>query len=111
MRTFPARVHALGPARGRYGYRPALLPWLRERWLAWRHEGANVHAFSSYHSERVEVGRVPDGASAKASPKESAKETEKTAPAKPSSVSGASGGKGETPRATTTTGCATSRSA
>src|SRR6185436_2092835 len=37
------------------------------RWLAWRHEGANVHApFSSYHSERVEVGRTPDGASANA---------------------------------------------
>src|SRR6185436_19862399 len=29
------------------------------RWLAWRHEGANVHApFSSYQSERVEVGRA-----------------------------------------------------
>jgi len=37
------------------------------RWLAWRHEGANVHTpFTSYHSERVEVGRVPDGASAQA---------------------------------------------
>lgn len=37
------------------------------RWLAWRHEGANVHAlFVSYESERVEVGRAPDGASAKA---------------------------------------------
>jgi C-terminal processing protease CtpA/Prc len=37
------------------------------RWLAWRHEGANVHTpFSSYHSERVEVGRTPDGASAQA---------------------------------------------
>jgi C-terminal processing protease CtpA/Prc len=36
-------------------------------WLAWRHEGANVHTpFTSYHSERVEVGRVPDGASAQA---------------------------------------------
>jgi len=36
-------------------------------WLAWRHEGANVHApFTSYHSERVEVGRAPDGASARA---------------------------------------------
>src|SRR5206468_10199955 len=37
------------------------------RWLAWRHEGANVHTpFTSYHSERVEVGRAPDGASANA---------------------------------------------
>ena len=37
------------------------------RWLAWRHEGANVHTpFTSYHSERVEVGRAPDGASAQA---------------------------------------------
>ena len=36
------------------------------RFLAWRHEGVNLHAsFTSYTSERVEVGRVPDGASAK----------------------------------------------
>ena len=35
------------------------------RWLAWRHEGVNFHvAFTSYTSERVEVGRVPDGATA-----------------------------------------------
>ncbi|HEY0511245.1 MAG TPA: S41 family peptidase [Thermoanaerobaculia bacterium] len=36
------------------------------RWLAWRHEGVELHtgAVTSYESERVEVGRVPDGASA-----------------------------------------------
>jgi C-terminal processing protease CtpA/Prc len=35
------------------------------RWLAWRHEGVSFHtAFTSYTSERVEVGRMPDGASA-----------------------------------------------
>jgi hypothetical protein len=35
------------------------------RWLAWRHEGVNLHApFISYTSERVEVGRAPAGASA-----------------------------------------------
>jgi hypothetical protein len=36
------------------------------RWLAWRHEGADLHTgtITSYESERVEVGRVPDGASA-----------------------------------------------
>jgi hypothetical protein len=35
------------------------------RWLAWRHEGVALHAsFTSYSSERVEVGRAPDGASA-----------------------------------------------
>jgi C-terminal processing protease CtpA/Prc len=38
------------------------------RWLAWRHEGVGLHAVvTSYESERVEVGRVPDGASASAS--------------------------------------------
>lgn len=35
------------------------------RWLAWRHEGVDLHAsFTAYASERVEVGRAPDGASA-----------------------------------------------
>lgn len=35
------------------------------RLLAWRHEGVDLHTpFTSYTSERVEVGRVPDGASA-----------------------------------------------
>jgi hypothetical protein len=35
------------------------------RFLAWRHEGIDLHTpFTSYTSERVEVGRVPDGASA-----------------------------------------------
>ncbi|MBW8878787.1 MAG: hypothetical protein JF614_27840 [Acidobacteria bacterium] len=35
------------------------------RFLAWRHEGVNLHApFLSYASERVEVGRAPNGASA-----------------------------------------------
>src|SRR5262249_19102771 len=35
------------------------------RWLAWRHEGVGLHAaVTSYASERVEVGRLPDGASA-----------------------------------------------
>ncbi len=35
------------------------------RWLAWRHEGVDLHGpFGTYTSERVEVGRTPDGASA-----------------------------------------------
>ncbi|HEV7668821.1 MAG TPA: S41 family peptidase [Thermoanaerobaculia bacterium] len=35
------------------------------RWLAWRHEGLSLHvAFTSYESERVEVGRFPAGATA-----------------------------------------------
>lgn len=35
------------------------------RFLAWRHEGVDLHApFLPYASERVEVGRAPDGASA-----------------------------------------------
>src|SRR5436305_11069036 len=36
------------------------------RLLAWRHEGVDLHTPSVYTSERVEVGRVPDGASARA---------------------------------------------
>ncbi|MEA2599992.1 MAG: hypothetical protein QOF89_984 [Acidobacteriota bacterium] len=36
------------------------------RFLAWRHEGVDLHTpFTSYESERVEVGRAPAGASAK----------------------------------------------
>ena len=36
------------------------------RWLAWRHEGVDLHeSFNPYTSRRVEVGRAPDGASAK----------------------------------------------
>ncbi len=35
------------------------------RFLAWRHEGVDLHTpFTSYTSERVEVGRAPAGASA-----------------------------------------------
>src|SRR4051812_26139917 len=35
------------------------------RFLAWRHSGVDLHApFLSYASQRVEVGRAPDGASA-----------------------------------------------
>jgi len=35
------------------------------RWLAWHHEGVYLHTpFTSFRSARVEIGRVPDGASA-----------------------------------------------
>jgi hypothetical protein len=35
------------------------------RFLAWRHEGVDLHTpFTGFTSERVEVGRTPDGASA-----------------------------------------------
>jgi glycosyltransferase involved in cell wall biosynthesis len=30
VKAFPLRVHALGPANGKYGYAPALVPWLKE---------------------------------------------------------------------------------
>ncbi|MEP6720836.1 MAG: glycosyltransferase [Variovorax sp.] len=30
LKAFPGQVHALGPARGTYGYTPALAPWLRQ---------------------------------------------------------------------------------
>lgn len=29
LRNFPLRVHAMGPAKGFYGYTPRLVPWLR----------------------------------------------------------------------------------
>jgi glycosyltransferase involved in cell wall biosynthesis len=30
VQAFPAKVHALGPAKGTYGYTPALVPWLKQ---------------------------------------------------------------------------------
>ncbi len=46
IHRFPIPVHALGPARGSYGYTPALLPWLqRERG---RFDAVLVHGLWQY---------------------------------------------------------------
>lgn len=47
-RNFPLPLHALGPARGTYGYTPALLPWLRRHHA--RYDAVIVHGLWQYHS-------------------------------------------------------------
>lgn len=56
--TFP--VHALGPARGHYGYTPQLERWLKENLT--RFDGVVIHGLWQYHSYgsyRVVRGRAP----------------------------------------------------
>jgi glycosyltransferase involved in cell wall biosynthesis len=48
VRNFPIPVHALGPAHSRYGYTPALVPWLRQNRS--RYDAAIVHGLWQYHS-------------------------------------------------------------
>ncbi|WP_321901346.1 glycosyltransferase [Paraburkholderia tropica] len=47
VRDFPLPLHALGPARGHYGYCPAYASWLREN--ATRFDAAIVHGLWQYH--------------------------------------------------------------
>lgn len=47
VRDFPLQLHALGPARGHYGYCPSYVPWLREN--ATRFNAAFVHGLWQYH--------------------------------------------------------------
>ena len=47
LQDFPATVHALGPARLKYGYAPALLPWLRENRT--RFDAVIVNGLWQYH--------------------------------------------------------------
>ena len=46
--AFPLPVHALGPARGNYGYTSRLVPWLREH--APRYDAVIVNGLWQYHS-------------------------------------------------------------
>jgi len=46
--NLPFTVHALGPARGTYGYAPALAPWLRDH--ASRYDVVVVHGLWQYPS-------------------------------------------------------------
>lgn len=45
--AFPAVTHAVGPARGNYGYTPRLLPWLRRHAAAY--DALVVHGLWQYH--------------------------------------------------------------
>jgi len=47
VRNFAAPTHALGPARGNYGYTPRLLPWLRRH--AGSYDALVVHGLWQYH--------------------------------------------------------------
>lgn len=47
VRDFPLPVHALGPARGHYGYSADYLPWLQTQ--APRFDAAIVHGLWQYH--------------------------------------------------------------
>lgn len=47
VRDFPLPLHALGPARGHYGYCAGYVPWLREN--AGRFNAAFVHGLWQYH--------------------------------------------------------------
>ncbi len=47
-RSFPLPLHALGPARGGYGFTPALLPWLRRHHA--RYDAVIVNGLWQYHS-------------------------------------------------------------
>src|SRR5258706_8302947 len=48
LHDFPLTVHALGPARGYYGYSTRYVPWLREH--AARFDAVIVHGLWQYHS-------------------------------------------------------------
>ena len=47
VRGFAAPTHAMGPARGNFGYTPRLLPWLRKH--AGRYDALVVHGLWQYH--------------------------------------------------------------
>jgi glycosyltransferase involved in cell wall biosynthesis len=51
LKDFPARVHALGPAKFKYRYSDRLLPWLRAH--ATRYDIAVVEGIWQYHSFAV----------------------------------------------------------
>jgi glycosyltransferase involved in cell wall biosynthesis len=48
VRDFPLPVHALGPARNRYGYAPGCVPWLRQNRS--HYDAVIVHGLWQYHS-------------------------------------------------------------
>ncbi|HTV07382.1 MAG TPA: glycosyltransferase, partial [Acidobacteriaceae bacterium] len=60
LKDAPLPVHAHGPAKGKYGYSPKLLPWLRENIS--RFDGVVVNGLWQYHglaAWRACEGRVP----------------------------------------------------
>jgi glycosyltransferase involved in cell wall biosynthesis len=48
VRSFPLRVHALGPARNKYSYSPAFVPWLRQHRA--HYDAVIVNGLWQYHS-------------------------------------------------------------
>lgn len=46
--SFPLHVHALGPARNKYSYAPAFVPWLRQHRA--RYDAVIVNGLWQYHS-------------------------------------------------------------
>jgi glycosyltransferase involved in cell wall biosynthesis len=60
LKDAPLPVHAKGPAKGKYGYSPKLLPWLRENLS--RFDGVVVNGLWQYHglaAWRACKGRIP----------------------------------------------------
>ncbi len=51
VKQFPLSVHALGPARGRFGYTPKLVPWLRNQ--AHRFDAVVVNGIWQFNSVGV----------------------------------------------------------
>lgn len=51
INSFPAKVHALGPARGKYGYCPSLARWLRAN--AKKYDAVVVNGIWQYHGLAV----------------------------------------------------------
>jgi glycosyltransferase involved in cell wall biosynthesis len=48
LRDFPAKVYALGPGRGSYGYAPGFVSWLKNRHA--QYDAVVVHGIWQYHS-------------------------------------------------------------
>jgi glycosyltransferase involved in cell wall biosynthesis len=60
LKHLPFAAHALGPALGRYGYSPRLMPWMRAN--AHRFDGVVINGLWQYHgfgTWRVLAGKVP----------------------------------------------------
>jgi len=51
LNAFPAKVHALGPSRGKYAYSKRLVPWLRERRK--EYDAVIVNGLWQYHGFAV----------------------------------------------------------
>ncbi len=57
--SFPARTHALGPARGNFGYTPRLLPWLQRH--AADYDALVVHGLWQFHGVAARRAALASG--------------------------------------------------